>query len=415
MKYNIYEGENLNLKIIIYNMDIIKANQRTDFETTINLEELKLDMSDEDIKQLIKSWMSLSWSSEKILLTNAKENKNYYIGIDTKTEDILEDESKVTDNRIFTNIETVVPLVTSTPAKPIVFIPSSQWKDKTKKEKIRNQAIKTQKILLAVYEDQKLQHKYEKLIRQHQIYRIWMLKYWISDDKIFAEVVLPSRLLLDSDAVSIEDSEFVWEKVVTTIKKLIDKYPNKEKEIKEYFNEKKWTKITYYEWWTDDMMIVSLESQVILEAKKNPLFDYTWQSKTTYDEFWKEIKWEPTRNNFFDRPKKPYIVFNVYNIWENIIDDVTCLELSKTLQDEINDRKRQISNNANKVWNPIRWYRWFTADQSAQANENLRAWDGVNLTDEQDIFYIQAAPLPAHINNDLQDSRNSIDNIFGIH
>ena len=89
----------------------------------------------------------------------------------------MDDRSKVTDNRIFTNMETILPLVTSTPAKPIVFIPSAQGKGKGKKEAIRTQAIKTQKILLAMYEDQKLQQKFEKMYRQHQIYRIGMIKY----------------------------------------------------------------------------------------------------------------------------------------------------------------------------------------------------------------------------------------------
>jgi hypothetical protein len=54
-------------------------------------------------------------------------------------------------------------------------------------------------------------------------------------------------------------------------------------------------------------------------------------------------------NNFFVRPKKPFIRFSVYNIGENILDDTTVLELSKSLQDNINDRKRQIADNANVV------------------------------------------------------------------
>jgi hypothetical protein len=78
----------------------------------------------------------------------------------------------VTDNRIFTDIETIVPIVTSSPAKPVVFIPSKEGKNKTNKEKIRKQAIQTQKLLLALYKDQDLQRKFEKMIRQSNIYRI---------------------------------------------------------------------------------------------------------------------------------------------------------------------------------------------------------------------------------------------------
>jgi len=388
---------------------------RSRFKTWVTLEELKLDMSDEDLKNLIKRWISVAWQSEWILKTQWDINKDYYTGKDLRVNDIMDDKSKVTDNRIFTNIETIVPLVTATPAKPIVFIPSAQGKDKKKKEAIRDQSIKNQKVLLAIYDDQKLQQEFEKMYRQHQIYRIWMVKYWILDDQIFAKVVLPPRLLLDSEATTIDDSEFIWEKIVDTAKNIINKYPDKEEDISKEVQGKLWTKITYIEWRTDEFTVTSIDSRVILDKKKNPLFDYTGTTKTTFDEFGKEIKWEPTMHNFFVRPKIPYIRFSIYSIWENITDETTTLILSKDLQDNINDRKRQIADNADVAWNPIRAYNWFTKEQSDQANENLRAWDWVQLTDEQSIGYIQAAPLPAFVQNDLQDSRNSIDNIFGIH
>ncbi len=390
-----------------------KATQRSDFNTWELIKELKLDMSDDELKSLIKKWTTIAANNDTILNSDWKENKAYYNGLDKRTEDIMDDKSKVTDNRIFTDMETILPIVTSTPAKPIVFIPSGQWWDT--KEKIRDQSIKTQKILLAIYEDQKLQQKFEKMYRQHQIYRIGMIKYGISDDQIFADVILPPRLMLDSEATTIEDSEFIWEKIVDTAKNIINKYPDKEKEISQKVQGKLWTKLTYIEWWTDEFVVVSIDSEIILEKKKNPLFDYEGITKTEVDEFGKEIEGNPTKNNFFVRPKKPFIAFNVYNIGESIIDETTTLILCKSLQDNINDRKRQIADNSNLVWNPIRVYTWFNWDQAAEANDNLAAWDGVNLSDWQSISYVQAAPLPAYVSNDLQDTRNSIDNIFGIH
>ena len=401
----------------IYDNDLEKNTtiQRTDFEKWVSLAELTLDTSDDELKNMIKSWLTIACSSEQVLKTNWDINKDYYIWVDKRTDKILDNKSKVIDNRIFTNMETVVPLVTATPAKPVVFIPSAQWKNEKNKEAIRKQSIKTQKILLAIYEDQKLQQKFEKMYRQHQIYRIGIIKYWLKDDKIYADIKLPSRMLLDSEATTMEDSEFIWEKIVDTAKNLINKYPDKEKEISNEVQGKLWTKLTYVEWWTDEIVVTAIWTRIILDKKKNPLFDYTWIPKVSYDEYWEEIKWEPTMHNFFERPKKPYIAFQVYNIWENILDATTTLILSKPLQDNINDRKRQIADNAEVAWNPIRTYTGFRKEQADEANENLRAWDWVNLTDEQSISYVQATSLPAFIQNDLQDSRNSIDNIFGIH
>lgn len=389
--------------------------QRTDFKKWVVLDELKLSMSDDKLKWLIKNWLSISAQSESILITNWNINKDYYRWIDDRTNDILNDKSKVTDNRIFTDIETIVPIVTSRPAKPIVFIPSSQGKNKDNKEKIRTQAIQTQKLLLAIYQDQDLQRKFEKIIRQHQIYRIGIMKYWIKDDKIFTETILPSRILIDSEATSMDDSEFIGEKIVITAIELSKKFPKNKSEISAEVNGKMWTKLTYIEWWSDDFMVTSIESRIILDKKKNPLFDYTWETEEKFDEFGEVMEITKTKFNVFNKPQIPYIRFSIYNIWENIIDDTTPLELTKSLQDNINDRKRQIWDNSEVTWNPIRAFIWFNKEQADEANENLRAWDWVNLWDDQSISYIQAAPLPAHIQNDLIDSRNAIDNIFGIH
>jgi hypothetical protein len=85
---------------------------------------------------------------------------------------------------------------------------------------------------------------------------------------------LPSRILLDSEATTIEDSEFIGEKIVISARDLVKIYPDKESEISSEVSGKMGTKLTYIEWWTDDIKVVSIKSSVILEAIKNPLFDY---------------------------------------------------------------------------------------------------------------------------------------------
>ncbi len=389
--------------------------QRTDFEVWETIENLKLDKDDDELKTIIKRFMWISASAEGILKTAWDTNKDYYRWVDLRTDDIVDWKSTVTDNRIFTDMETIIPLVTATPAKPVVTIPSWQWKNKWQKKAIRDQRIKTQKILLSVYQKQWIQQEYEKMIRQGNIWRIGMIKYGIKDDEIFAKAVLPSRLLLDSEATSIDDSEFVWEKIVTTADKLSKMYPKSKEEIMSKVQNKGGTKITYIEWWTDEMKVVSVNDSIILEAIKNPLFDYSDTPTEEIDEMGKKIKWKPTNKNLFLRPRKPYIRYTVYNIWENIIDDTTALILCKSLQDNINDRKRQIADNAEVSWWPIRVYKWMTSDQSNDADNNLKAGDWVNLWTDQEIWYIQAQPISNFVQNDLQDSRNSIDNIFGIH
>ena len=140
--------------------------QRTDFEVWETIENLKLDKDDDELKDIIKRFMWISASAEGILKTAWDTNKDYYRGVDLRTDDIVDWKSTVTDNRIFTDMETIIPLVTATPAKPVVTIPSWQWKNKWQKKAIRDQRIKTQKILLSVYQKQWIQQEYEKMIRQ---------------------------------------------------------------------------------------------------------------------------------------------------------------------------------------------------------------------------------------------------------
>jgi len=39
------------------------------------------------------------------------------------------------------------------------------------------------------------------------------------------------------------------------------------------------------EWWSDEMMVTSIDSRIILDKKKNPVFDYTGETEKTFDEF----------------------------------------------------------------------------------------------------------------------------------
>lgn len=384
---------------------------RTDFTQWEKVDELELLMEDDTLEQLIKDWKSIA--SKLDINKEWEKNKNYYLWIDKLIDWVPNDKSKTVDNRIFTNVETIVPIVTSKPAKPVVFIPNTSWKNKAKENKLREQAIKNQKILLAIYRDQKLQAKFEKLIRQHQIYKTAWFKYGIKDGKIFANVVLPTRLLLDSEATCVDEMSFIWEKVVSTAWELAEKYPNKADIIYSKVQQKKGTKITYIEWWTNDYKVIEFDGKII-DKKKNPLFDYGWEESELVDDFGEVMK-ETKKYNLFNKPRIPYIPMSVYNLWESIVDDTTPLVLSKSLQDDINKRKRQISDNADKVWNPIRQAVWFKKEQVWDINDNLEAGDAIMVWDGQSISYIQAVPLPAYIMDSLQDSRNSIDNIFGIH
>lgn len=91
------------------------------------------------------------------------------------------------------------------------------------------------------------------------------------------------------------------------------------------------------------MAFVEYEGKIITK-KKNPHFHYG-EDKAVMDEFGK-VTMQDTRYNFFEKPKKPYILMQVYNLGNQIPDETTPLHQSIGLQDSINNRKRQIGDNA---------------------------------------------------------------------
>lgn len=376
------------------------------------LPELKLEMTDDELSAIIEKWKGVS---EKIReeIKKWKKARDYYIGVDDEVKYYWEDRSVVFSNRLFVDLETLVPLSTSSPAKPIVIIPSAlSWEKKDKE--VRKQAIKIQKIMLWLYQKLDLQLEFEKLIRQHQIYKIACLKYWIKDWEIFTKTVYPTKLYIDSEATSIDDCDFIWEEINIIAKDLIKLFPSKKEIIIDVCKWQLWTKMTYIEWWSNDFLVCSFADNKILSKKKNPLFDYWGLKKEVVDKKG-NVDTKTIYNNFFRKPKIPYIFLNIYNLWNSIIDVTTCLWQSLSLQKNINKRKRQIEDNVNLVWNPIRTLTWFTKEQEQEFNDNVRAWDWIRVNPDQQVNYIQALSLPNTAYNDLEDSRQDIDNIFWIH
>ena len=73
--------------------------------------------------------------------------------------------SNVAVNRIFTNVETVVPMATSKPAVPVVY-PASNT------DESKEYANLHQKVITALYKKIGMQDKMEKLVRHNQIFRL---------------------------------------------------------------------------------------------------------------------------------------------------------------------------------------------------------------------------------------------------
>lgn len=384
-------------------MDIIQGYSNNINETNFTWIDLfDIWMSDEEILELIQSWKKISQPFENVI-KEWEINHNYYIWNTNKNNS----DFFINNNRIYTSVKTIIPMVTSKPAEPVVYA-AKPWDEKSE-----NLALQHQKLLKAIYESKNVQKIIESVCLHNLEYKIWFIMYWIREWEIYTDVVHPKKIIIDMEATSIEDAEFIWVKNMFTAKSLIDRFSKKESEIKKLVNNKLWSKIEVIEWFTDENVIVTCKD-IVLKKMKNPHFNFEWKDMID-PETWEIYTLRDVKKNYFKQPKKPFIILNVDNDWTSIIDSTSPISQARPLQDNINRIKQNIAINTTKCWNPILTWIWFDENQIDEITNNLEVWDVIWLSQEQDLKYLQASPLPNFVSEDLNHSITEIDNIFWTH
>ena len=371
--------------------------------TQYRLPELNINEPDNVIVQVLNKWKSIGGNYQKDSIQKREENLCWYVG-NADIDDVEEGKSKVVDNRIFVSVESIIPSVTAQPPVPVVFNKRTSQKKKEGEELERL----TQKILTHSYDKIWMQKKMEIELRQWYIYLNGFLKVGIKDWKIFTEPVLPERILVNK--YNTELCDWVWEIIVDfTATDLIQKFPDKKAEIKSIAWKDLWTRLEIIDWRTDEYHIVQLKD-IILKKEENQLFDYD-DTMVTYDETWKEIQWDFTKN-YFNAPKIPYVPLGVYTIGRQFRDEVNTLEEAIPLQKELNERLRQIHNNATITGDPHLIARGMEKRVVADMNRDKTTGDVLWVQLDQDLDYMNPWQLASYIPDTLNDLRNEIDNVF---
>lgn len=319
--------------------------------------------------------------------------------------------SKAIDNRIFTNLESIIPVWTAnTPDATILNV------DNTVREKIANALVNAYEV------DQKMNQKLQKLIRNWCFDRIGIAKYrWNKerlDNGFTTEVVLSKKVGFDPHAKSLETCDFVWEEMDKTTKDIADIF-NKKEEMKKIDPELK-ARAKYYEIWAGRGAFVCWvipEHRIVLDAMENPNYNYDETPKT--DALGQPMPVVPAQN-IFKRPKYPYLVFNVFDRSDNLglYDDTSLIEQAAALQMEVNMLERQIAElieGQKRVW-----------AISADAMSEDKAQQIVNKTGDLVVYYDRGTPnggiqLPisgkpdGSYYNYLQHLLSEIDNVMGVH
>lgn len=358
-------------------------------------EKLQLNTPDDELVRAVDKAMKESIDLKDKIDKIGIKNKRYWIsGTEKEAQDFHPAKAKITANRIFADVETAIPILTSEPPEPTIL----GKVDNDTKDRI-------QKALQLAYEVKyQMQQKLQRMIRNWFIYRVGILKYRWDKKGFVTEVVLPKKVGMDKYATSKDNCEFIWDELEDTLENLEKKFPKQKDFLKQVAGDNPKAKIKYIEFWggNGEWVCWKLRDR-ILDKMKNPNWDY-----------------DNIDNNIFDTPQFPYIFLNVFNLGDEsgFYDDTSLIEQAAPIQEGVSQLERQIldlNEGQKRVW-----------VVSSQAMSETKAQALVNETGDLLVYLDRGAPAgsvgqvqsgkpDASLFNHLSHLLAEIDNIIGMH
>jgi hypothetical protein len=352
-----------------------------------DLDTLKVKQSDQELKNLTQPYLEQGFKTKAMIQKTYDENKAYYKGI--------QDADSTSDNRIFLSLETIIPIATASPAVPNV-IPGDD--DINALEFAKN----WEAVLTDIYVNSKLQRKTERSIRHLSFAKFTCLKAFYDplEDEINVKVVHPKKVMFNENIDLDDGVEVVIEIVSNSAEEMIKLFPKKKQAIEMKTKKKLGAKVTYYEIWTNELVIWR-DDDTIYGARDNPNWSFKNKGK-----------------NFLKRPRHPYFFTNQFDIGEGIMGTTSLIDQCKELQDEISRTKGQIAMNAEIMNGKVVVYGegGITEQQVADidwSDTTAAAYFPKGRPGELSRETGQA--MPSFIGENMQDSRNEIDNMMGTH
>lgn len=357
-------------------------------------------VSDLDLISQIKVWEKESEDLYGQLKRVWEVNLAYYKGDQTEVYKIYGKNSKAVENRIFMAVETMIPIATSRPPEIVVY-------SQEESEVGQMEAQDLQDVLNYHLDRLGLQEKSERWVRDLLIKRYGVFKIeWNKEmDDVDLKVIDPRRIRIPRYGKSETELKFIIEYLEMSYDQMVKVFGqtkvNKLGLPQTTIDEQKKVRLKNYsitECWTNEY-VVWLSGNTVLEKKENPY-------------------WEEGGNNYFELPKKPYIIKSLYETEESIIGDTDNIQQLIPIQDNVNNLKRRIENISRKVSNPdllIDSDVMSEEKASGITNEEGQIIYGKDAASGNKIRYQSPGQVPPYLFEDLQGSRNEFDNIWGIH
>lgn len=399
---------------------------------------LSLDMSEEEITRAIGKRIDTAkefWNKEYNLDAVRTRNQSFWNGsyFEGTKNALHKHQTPYQENRVFINIESLVPMVLSRPPQPVVTAANDS-------EASIQLADDLSDVLLSFYDDQYLRRDYMTIAR-HLIggQRIAFHKYrWddtigrMIDDtetgeqsregNIIIDVVHPSSVVVAEKADNPDDVPIIGEYMDMSVEEMGYKFPKKKDELWKTLGISRGVStqmhqiLNYVEIWFSyfDKSGGNKEGlawkykNVLLGSMKNPHWNY---DETTTDE-----EGNIVATNFFDKPRKPYVVYNHLSSGKYIVDETSLTEQAVQQQESLDKRGRQIIDNADKAESGIVYDDTKVKEETIEQlighpDEKI----GVTGSTAGAVDRLPINLLPGYVLQDKQDMRDAIDNTFGAH
>lgn len=391
---------------------------------------IALNLTDDQVARAIGNRVNFSkswWNKQENLETVQKRAENVWLNLVSADIDLYDYEEPYSENRIFVAIESLISQVLGRPPQPMVN-PAFDT------DASRTLARYVEKVLLAYYHDL-YQRAQLEMVARHLLtgFRYAVLKYrWdnsIGRKKedgtrtggIVTEVVRPDKVVFDAGATDKDNIPLIAEYMEASTEDLCFKYKDKQDDIMRYVGKTygtttqltdllKYLEVHFTGYMPDngeeyEGVAVKLDT-IVLDKFKNPNFNY--------DEFKKDDNGELDYLNFFDKPKKPYVVFNFLNQGKYIVDSTSLTEQTYMLQRHLEKRGRQIDLNADManagtVYNSLMASEENVSKLIGDPDEKLMVKGDVSKA----AMRLPANKLEDYVIRDKADVRGAIDTIFG--
>jgi len=396
--------------------DINKVGKPDDLVSAL-LPELTLEMSDEELIALKKSWIK-NWEPYKVEIEKKqKVNEDYWLGQQFNPNKSSDNERPLVDNLIFESLETFLPIATRAKAEPLV--------ESDNTEEGNALADKVRKMILYVADNLSFNLKMKQVARYWALHLLGVIKVgWsVVENDITCKAIRASKLVLDTNS-TIDgcqyDGYYIGEYLDDMASDLVLRFPEKAEFIKDKVKDNMGTKVSYIMWTTNEYVFWTLDNEV-LGKNKNPHWNYdSEEEQPITDEFGQQtMQTVPIKgNNHFNSPQMPYVFLSVFNLGKQPHDDTNLIQQNLPLQDLVNKRLAQIDMNADNANNGIALSGdAFTEEQAMKAAHKRRKgaafWvptGDVNAA----IKELPAQPLPNFIYESLLDYKNSLRDLFGV-